>query len=97
LQDGPVLLGAPWYNAWFEPAPGGWLERPGWQRSGIAGGHEVELIGVDVDTRDLSRSVLYGANSWGSGWSDHGYFKLRLSTYEQLKECDLKQFVVAAQ
>lgn len=97
LQDGPVLLGMPWHEAFMEPAPGGWIEHGDWRRSPVVGGHEVEIVGVEVDGRDMTRSVLTLTNSWGVGWADRGFFRMRLSTYMALKDCDLKQFVVAAQ
>jgi hypothetical protein len=94
LQEGPVLLGMPWYSAFFDPAPGGWIERGDWQRSGVAGGHEVEVVGIDVDAHDFGRSALTLANSWGTGWGERGYFRMRLATYSQLWGCDVKQFVI---
>lgn len=95
LQSGPVLQGMPWYNAFFEPDNAGFIDSdPTWPGSGRAGGHEVEMLGVEIDTQDAFNSVLIYANSWGSGWGDDGYFRMRLRTYEQLNGVDLKQFVV---
>src|SRR6266498_784384 len=95
LQDGPVLQGMPWYNAFFYPDSAGFIDSgPSWRTSGIAGGHEVEVVAVDLHD-NLDDSVLTVANSWGSGWGDAGYFRMRLRTYSQLNDVDLKQFVVA--
>jgi hypothetical protein len=95
LQRGPVLQGMPWYNAFFDPGSDGFIDtNTNWSSSGLAGGHEVEAIGVDVDTRDLYNSVITYANSWGTGWGDHGLFRMRLTTYEQLHSVDLKQYIV---
>jgi len=95
LQRGPVLQGMPWYNAFFSPGARGFIDADSnWHSSGVAGGHEVEAVGVDVDGRNLYNSVITYANSWGTGWGDHGYFRMRLSTYEQLSGIDLKQFVI---
>src|SRR5262249_27564712 len=43
LQNGPVLQGMPWYNAFFEPGDKAFIDAdPKWEASGKAGGHEVE-------------------------------------------------------
>jgi len=95
LQDGPVLQGMPWYSAFFEPDAGGFIDAdPAWATSGVAGGHEVEALGVELDTEDVSKSVITYANSWGTGWGDAGRFRMRLGTYEALHSVDLKQYVV---
>jgi C1A family cysteine protease len=60
----------------------------------LAGGHEVEAVGVDLDTSNAFNSTITYANSWGTGWGQEGYFKMRLRTYEKLNGVDLKQYVV---
>lgn len=95
LQAGPVLQGMPWYNAFFHPDNDGFIDSdPSWSTSGVAGGHEVEAIGVEVDRQDAFNSVILYANSWGTGWGDAGRFRMRLRTYEQLSGIDLKQYVI---
>ncbi len=95
LQAGPVLQGMPWYQAFFEPDGDGFIDADAnWSSSGVAGGHEVEALGVEIDTQDAFNSVITYANSWGTGWGDHGFFRMRLRTYEQLTGVDLKQFQV---
>ncbi|HZC73199.1 MAG TPA: C1 family peptidase [Jatrophihabitans sp.] len=95
LQNGPVLQGMPWYNAFFDPDQDGFIDsNPSWTSSGVAGGHEVEAVGVELDTADAFNSVITYVNSWGTGWGDAGRFRMRLRTYEQLSGIDLKQYVI---
>lgn len=95
LQWGPVLQGMPWYEAFFQPDRSGFIDsNPNWSTSGLAGGHEVEAIGVDLNTTDLNSSVITYVNSWGTSWGDAGRFRMRLRTYTQLSGVDLKQYVV---
>lgn len=95
LQSGPVLQGMPWYKAFFNPDSNGFIDSDtNWPASGLAGGHEVEAFGLELNTRDAFDSVILYANSWGTGWGDAGHFRMRLRTYEQLNGVDLKQFVV---
>jgi hypothetical protein len=95
LQNGPVLQGMPWYEAFFHPDANAYIDAdPNWPSSGVAGGHEVEALGLELDTNDAFNSTVVYANSWGTGWGDQGRFRMRLRTYEQLKGIDLKQYVV---
>jgi hypothetical protein len=95
LQDGPVLQGMPWYNSFFDPDANGFIDSdPNWSSSGLAGGHEIEALGVELDDKDVLDSVILYANSWGEGWGDSGRFRMRLRTYEELHNVDLKQYVI---
>ena len=95
LQHGPVLQGMPWYQAFFTPGKDGFIDAdPNWSSSGLAGGHEIEAVGVELDTKDVFDSVIAYVNSWGTGWGDEGRFRMRLRTYEKLEGVDLKQYVL---
>jgi hypothetical protein len=95
LQDGPVLQGMPWYNAFFHPDANGYIDAdPNWPSSGVAGGHEIEALGLELDTNDAFNSTVVYANSWNTTWALQGRFKMRLRTYEQLHGVDLRQYVV---
>ncbi|MER6253574.1 hypothetical protein ABT224_19690 [Streptomyces sp. NPDC001584] len=92
LQRGPVLLGLPWFNAWFTPAASGHVDDvPYWRTSGLAGGHEVCALGIEDIAQDTSgrvipeRTVLRLRSSWGPGWAADGDCFLRLSTYVALR------------
>jgi hypothetical protein len=93
LQTGPVLQGMPWYHAFFTPDAQGFIDSdPNWPSSGVAGGHEIEAVAVELDNSDAFNSVITYVNSWGPNWGDAGRFRIRLRTYEQLNGVDLKQY-----
>lgn len=94
LQDGPVLMGMPWWQAFSETNGAGFIDSGRWRSSSLEGGHEVEIIGCEINQRDVGNSVLTCCNSWSTSWGDSGFFRLRLKTYTALDEVDLKQFVV---
>ncbi len=95
LQHGPVLQGMPWYQAFFTPDKHGFIDAdPNWSSSGLDGGHEIEAVGVELDTKDVFNSVITYVNSWGTGWGDEGRFRMRLRTYEKLEGVDLKQYTL---
>jgi hypothetical protein len=96
LQRGGVLLGTPWYNAWFDPGADGFVDAdPGWARSGVAGGHEIYIEALEAwDEREPHNSVIRFRNSWGPAWGDGGSGRMRLSSYVLLhRQQDVKQLV----
>lgn len=62
---GPVGIGVTWYDSMFEPDERGNLTVD--TRSGIAGGHAVQIQGINV-----SNETVTITNSWGTGWGDRG-------------------------
>lgn len=72
---GPVGIGIWWYGGMFRPNEEGVIYPTGSRE----GGHEVELIGVDVSER-----VVIGMNSWGRNWGFNGRFKLKWDDLERL-------------
>jgi len=61
----PVSIGVPWMTSMFEPGRGALLKVD--RRSGVEGGHQVCLDGIDP-----AHSRVRLANSWGSSWGDGG-------------------------
>jgi hypothetical protein len=100
LQKHSAMIGTPWFNAWFTPDASGFIDSSSsWDRSGVAGGHEVcitaveKLVLTETGQIELDKTVLRIRNSWDSSWADHGSCRLRLSTYQQLRsEIDIVQF-----
>jgi len=70
MQTGPVLIGVPWYESMFEPAPDGGVRVD--RASPLAGGHELCLNRLDMDRRRAWFPQSWG--DWGlDGW---GWFGL---------------------
>lgn len=100
LQTGPVLMGLPWHEAFFQPTGTHALldDIAGWQDSPVAGGHEVCITALEHVTYrpdcdlDYARTILRARNSWGASWADAGEFRLSLALYQALRsEVDLVQ------
>ncbi|MEO7260214.1 MAG: hypothetical protein ABI047_02985 [Jatrophihabitantaceae bacterium] len=106
----PIRLLTPGPPAWpsarcsraaaSSPATGG-PERPtgssGYSNmasSRLAGGHEVEAVGVELNTANVFSSSITYVNSWGPGWGDDGRFRMRLRSYDRLSGVDLKQYLI---
>ncbi|MFI0169067.1 C1 family peptidase [Streptomyces sp. NPDC017095] len=102
LQSGPVVMGTHWYDAFSYPDGDGFIDSGDWDKSPIVGGHtvcvaRVEEIGRTPDgDLDPQRTVLALRNSWGPGWGEKGWFRMRLSTYQrEIKNMEAYQFRVA--
>lgn len=95
LQDGPVLLGVPWRERFFEPDRHHRIDPVGWADTAEAGGHEIEVVGVELwrnDPDQLDRAVFRFANSWGTSWAEDGYAYFGGRTYELLRSgIDVRQ------
>jgi len=72
---GPVALGIWWKSHMWQTDSDGFLSVSGENE----GGHEVELIGVDV-----SEKSVIGMNSWGESWGVNGRFKMTWEGLETL-------------
>jgi len=93
LQRSSVMVGMPWYAAWFEPkGQGAFVDDGDWQASGVAGGHEVLAEALEAwDEIDPAKCIVRFRNHWKSSWGDAGRFRMRLSTYEIIRsQVDLK-------
>ncbi|MFC1415421.1 hypothetical protein [Streptacidiphilus cavernicola] len=91
LQAGPVLLGVPWFQAWFEPDNAGFIDSGDWESSQLAGGHEICVTALEKVTTDWrgqvdpDASVIRFRNSWSASWGDHGEGRMSLATYQLLR------------
>lgn len=65
LSVQPVIIGTVWFESMFSPSPKGRI--PVKTRSGVAGGHEYLLWGLDTRWRRV-----WMLNSWGAGWGQNG-------------------------
>lgn len=108
LQQGPLIVGQPFLNAWETPQGPDWfidgdgsLETLDEQiQQGVAGGHETcvyEVEHVEYDEfgwLDTSKTVLWFRNSWSSAWADLGCARVHLSTFEALGNyCDFRLLI----
>jgi hypothetical protein len=104
LQQGSLIVGQPFLNAWEEPNAAGFIDGNGSVTTlkqqiagGIAGGHETILTAIEklVLTRtgaiDAAKTIIRFRNSWAKGWGDNGSYRAHLSTYIALSGyCDFR-------
>lgn len=77
LLDYPVSTGISWYQSMFGVDKDHTIKVD--FGSPVAGGHQIALVGLDVD-----RQAVRVRNSWGTGWGDGGYAWLRWGDYDRL-------------
>ena len=75
LQDTPVIVGVNWYEGFDQPDQNGRVKIAG----DVRGGHEFEVVGLDVDEK-----TFLAVNSWGDGFGVHGRFSFSFDTMAQL-------------
>ena len=75
IMSYPVITGVNWYEGMDNPDSTGRVRVTG----DVLGGHEFEVLGLDVD----AKTVLC-ANSWGRGWGAAGYFTMTWDDWGRL-------------
>jgi hypothetical protein len=75
LQDTPVIVGVNWYEGFDNPSATGLVQVSGQVR----GGHEFEVIGIDVENQ-----LFEAVNSWGESWGVNGHFKFSFDDMTRL-------------
>lgn len=99
LQRRGVIMGWPWYEAFFQPDAHGFVDGDkNWQASGVAGGHELYFEALEAwDDHDPSKVVFRFHNSWNDSWGDHGCGRITGATYNALRQqVDAKQYIPLA-
>lgn len=92
LQNGPVLMGLVWMDAFFTPGPDGFIDAdPNWPSSTVAGGHEVcitalEDVAFNPNHTLADSTVLRFVNSWTTSWGEQGHGRLTVGTYRALRQ-----------
>lgn len=77
LNKAPISIGVPWMRSMFTPDKTGTIHVD--PSSGVAGGHQVAVIGNDVKNQRI-----YIRNSWGEGWGIDGHAWLSWAEFEFL-------------
>ena len=72
LMLGPGITGITWLSGCDSPDKSGVVRYTG----AIRGGHEIQLLGLDVDTK-----LVWFANSWGASWGKGGLFAMSFDDY----------------
>lgn len=75
LVHGPIAIGIPWTEGMFDPTTDGYVEPSG----EVVGGHEIAVIGMDVDQRTVT--IL---SSWGPDWGRAGRAYMRWGVLDDL-------------
>lgn len=77
LALAPVITGMNWYDSFDQPGPDGLITIT--PDASVRGGHEVEVLGLDVDAQTVRI-----CNSWDTSWGDAGYCTLGWSDWDRL-------------
>jgi hypothetical protein len=107
MQQGGLLVGQPFLNAWMEPDSNGFIDGDGSDSTlqaqiqlGVAGGHETYLSAIErlcflpSGLVDAYNTVIRFRNSWNKSWGDNGSYRAHLSTYVTLGQyCDFRLLV----
>lgn len=90
IQTGPFIIGINWYEGFDNPNPSGLVSIGGQVR----GGHEVEVIGFNIQT-----NLWEAVNSWGTSYGVGGHFFFSSTTFTRLlaESGDATQFVPLSQ
>jgi hypothetical protein len=75
LQATPVIVGVNWYSGFDSPDSSGRVRVSG----SVRGGHEFEVIGMDMTT-----GMFTAVNSWGASWGVNGRFKFSFTDMTRL-------------
>jgi hypothetical protein len=108
LQAGTVMMGGPWFNSWMNPDSNGFVDGDGSYaaiqaavKSGVAGGHETLLRGIEQisqaadGTVDLASTVLRVRNSWSTQFAQDGDYLIHASTLNHFaRHFDYKTVVI---
>lgn len=99
LQSGTVMQGTPFFMSWETPDSSGFIDGDGSQealeaaiQSGVAGGHETLIRGIEQlaltssGKVDLAKTVLRVRNSWSESWGLSGDFLIHASTLDYLAQ-----------
>lgn len=107
LQQGALIVGQPFLNAWMHPGANAMIDGDGSAQTlqqqlsqGVAGGHETVLTAIEQLTTlpsgqvDPSNTIIRFRNSWTKSWGDNGSYRAHLSTYVSLgSHCDYRLLI----
>lgn len=77
LMHSPVSTGVPWYQSMFDVDSRGFIHVDAY--SPIEGGHQVAVVGVDVE-----KQAVRIRNSWGTAWGEDGHCWLSWGDWNML-------------
>jgi C1A family cysteine protease len=77
LNKGPISIGVHWFQSMFTPDAQNNIKVD--PASGLAGGHQVCIVG-----NDIKRQAILVRNSWGTAWGDQGHAWLSWTSLDYL-------------